>query len=83
VITAGDFNATRDNVPIRELEAAGYADAAGSAGAGLVRTWPNDLERVPPAVGIDHVLSRGTPPARAVTTVEIPGADHLALVAEF
>lgn len=82
-IVAGDLNATRDNLALRRLESAGYVDAADAAGAGLVPTWPNDLRPVPPIVGIDHVLSRGRPVARSVRTFEVPGSDHLAVVAEF
>lgn len=83
VIVAGDFNATRDNLALRRLSSAGYVNASDAAGAGLVRTWPNDLRPLPPIVGIDHVLSRELPVARSVRTFEVPGSDHLALVAEF
>lgn len=80
-IAAGDFNATRDNVPLRELESDGWIDAATSAGAGLVRTWPNDLPPLPPLVALDHVLTRDTAAARALVTVDIPGTDHRAVIA--
>ncbi|WP_066902532.1 endonuclease/exonuclease/phosphatase family protein [Mycolicibacterium houstonense] len=80
VIVAGDFNATHDMLPFRELLATGYRDAAEQAGGGMVRTFPAGPRRVP-AVGIDHVLLRNAD-ATAVRTELIPGADHLALIAD-
>lgn len=82
-IAAGDFNATWDHRPIRELTAGGFVDAADSAGAGLVRTWPSGANPWPPVVGIDHVLSRGMPSARSLEVIPIPDSDHLGLVAGF
>lgn len=82
-IVAGDFNATWDNVPVRELVEAGFIDAVDSAGAGLVRTWPSNMKPWPPVAGIDHVFSRGMPPARSVEVIAIPETDHLALLAGF
>lgn len=82
-IAVGDFNATWDHRPVRELTAGGFVDAADSAGAGLVRTWPSGLNPWPPIVGIDHVLSRGMPSARSLEVMAIPDSDHLALVAGF
>ncbi|MFN8126974.1 MAG: hypothetical protein U0R64_10765 [Candidatus Nanopelagicales bacterium] len=76
VIVAGDFNATRDNRLIRQLEQAGFTDAATAAGAGLLRTWPTDLSPLPPVVGLDHVF----PPAASAHTVSVTGTDHLGLV---
>ncbi|MGA5543890.1 endonuclease/exonuclease/phosphatase family protein [Mycobacterium sp. NPDC051198] len=80
VIVAGDFNATHDMLPFRELLATGYRDAAEQAGGGLVRTFPVGPRRVP-AVGIDHVLLRNAD-ATAVRTELVPEADHMALIAD-
>lgn len=80
VIVAGDFNATHDMLPFRELLATGYRDAAEQAGGGMVRTFPVGPRRVP-AVGIDHVLLRNAD-ATAVRTELVPGADHMALIAD-
>ena len=79
-IAAGDFNATRDNVPILNLQADGWVDATGRWPA-AIRTWPNDMSPLPPLVAIDHVLTRGTPSATSITVIDIPGTDHRALVA--
>ena len=80
-VVAGDLNATVDNVPMRRLADLGYLDAATAAGAGMVRTWPDDLAPLPPLVALDHVLTRDAPHAWAVEVVAIPGTDHRAVIA--
>ncbi len=42
VIVAGDFNATYDMAPFRNLLTNGFADAAEQSGAGITRTFPSD-----------------------------------------
>lgn len=79
VIVAGDLNATRDMQPFRRLLTDGYRDAAEQSGAGFTPTFPAD-SRVPPLIGIDHILTRNGS-ASAMRTVRIPGTDHLAVVA--
>jgi endonuclease/exonuclease/phosphatase (EEP) superfamily protein YafD len=78
-IVAGDFNATIEMRPFRELLTNGYHDSAEQAGAGRQFTYP-DNKRYPPLIGIDHILTRN---ATAVTTeaVKIPDTDHRALLA--
>lgn len=82
VVVAGDFNATRDNAFIRHLERMGFTDSATAAGSGLVRTWPTDRGALPPLFGLDHVMTRGFPPAIATHTADVPGSDHLALIVQ-
>ncbi|WP_336082592.1 endonuclease/exonuclease/phosphatase family protein [Nocardia sp. SSK8] len=79
VVVGGDFNATHDHTRFRAMTAGRYADAGAQAGAGRLVTYPTD-KRIPPVVGIDHVLLAGAH-ATAVQTVDLPGADHRALVA--
>ncbi|MDO3646359.1 endonuclease/exonuclease/phosphatase family protein [Nocardia mangyaensis] len=79
VIIGGDFNATHDHARFRAMASDRFADAAAQAGAGHLRTYPTD-KRFPPLVGIDHFLLADAH-ATAVETVELPGADHRALVA--
>lgn len=79
VIVGGDFNATYDHSRFRALASGRFADAAAQAGAGHLVTYPTD-KRLPPLVGIDHVLLAGAH-ATVVETVALPGADHKALVA--
>lgn len=79
VIIAGDFNATSSMRPFRDLLIDGYRDAAEQAGAGIQRTYPADA-RVPPLLGIDHVLTFQSA-ATSAKAVRIPGSDHLGLMA--
>ena len=79
VVVAGDFNATYDMAPFRDLLTNGFADAAAQSGAGITRTYPAD-EKLPPLIGIDHVLTNNAT-ATDVQTVRVPGSDHLGLLA--
>ncbi|WP_442521722.1 hypothetical protein, partial [Salmonella enterica] len=54
-------------------------DVADQSGAGLTPTYPAG-RRVPPLLGIDHILTRNSS-ASGVHTVRIPGTDHLGLAA--
>ncbi|WP_262281482.1 endonuclease/exonuclease/phosphatase family protein [Micromonospora sp. MA102] len=81
-ILAGDFNATLDHAPLRDLIDTGYVDAADAAGAGLSGTWgPYDGDPIPP-VTIDHVLVDRRIEVRAVSVHGVPGSDHRAVLAE-
>ncbi|MET8907228.1 endonuclease/exonuclease/phosphatase family protein [Micromonospora sp. NPDC004551] len=81
-VLAGDFNATLDHAPLRDLIASGYVDAADAAGAGLSGTWgPYDGDPIPP-VTIDHVLADRRIAVRAVSVHAVPGSDHRAVLAE-
>ena len=83
VVVAGDFNATRDQAPFRDLEADGFRDAADQAGAGFAPTFPN-TRRSRPLVAIDHVVARDLPQrATSWQTVPVPRSDHLAVVAVY
>lgn len=79
VIAAGDFNATGDHAPMRDLGRC--IDATSAAGAGGVGTWPTG---VPALLGapIDHVLADGEAwVVRAAAVVEVGASDHRAVVA--
>jgi endonuclease/exonuclease/phosphatase (EEP) superfamily protein YafD len=83
VVGAGDFNATRDQKPFRDLESAGFRDAVDQAGAGFQPTFPN-TRRGRPLMAIDHVIARDLPVrATAFETVDVPGSDHRAVVATY
>lgn len=75
----GDFNATLDHRPLRELVARGHRDAAAVLGDGLVPTWPTD-QALPPFAAIDHVLVSGPLRPAALSTHRIAGTDHATLV---
>jgi endonuclease/exonuclease/phosphatase (EEP) superfamily protein YafD len=55
-LLAGDFNATFDQAPFRELVERGYRDAGEVAGKGLDGTFPAD-SLFPPPITIDHILA--------------------------
>jgi endonuclease/exonuclease/phosphatase (EEP) superfamily protein YafD len=83
-VVAGDFNASRDHAPFRELLAAGFVDCADAARR---RPWPGYTwpvrRSVPPIMRLDHVLvSRDRAAAvREARIIRIPGTDHRAVMA--
>ncbi len=85
VIVGGDFNATYDHAPFRDLLRGRYADSAELLGVGALPTWPDgdsmgSLTEAGPFIGIDRVLVAGGH-ATDIHTVTIPGTDHRAVVA--
>lgn len=87
-LVVGDFNATLDHPPMRALAAHGWRCVAELANEGWQPTWPsNGLVGalglgVPALVQIDHVLVGRRLAALSTHTVEIPGTDHRAVIAE-
>ncbi|WP_243057002.1 endonuclease/exonuclease/phosphatase family protein [Nocardioides sp. SR21] len=87
-LLVGDFNATLDHAPMRALSDAGYRDVGELANQGWLPTWPAsgtvDVLGVglPALVQIDHVLVGPGLAALGMHTVELPGSDHRAVVAE-
>jgi endonuclease/exonuclease/phosphatase (EEP) superfamily protein YafD len=79
-ILAGDFNATFDHGTFRRLLRAGYVDAAGSRGSGLVPTWPAGFLR--PLALLDHILVDRRGRVAAYRLLDVPGSDHRAVYAE-
>lgn len=81
-LVVGTTNATIDHDPLRALMAAGWRDAAELANAGLQPTWPARGGPWPfPVVALDHVLVGERATVTEVETVEVPGSEHLAVVA--
>ena len=80
-ILLGDFNATLDHAPLRELVARGYRDAADAAGKGLTGTWGPYRGRALLPVTIDHVLVDKRIGVRDVEVHDVAGSDHRAIVA--
>ena len=80
VVVAGDFNATLDHGPLRDLGSC--VDAAVEGGVGGVGTWPANLPRLLGAP-IDHILAdadRYVVDAAAV--LEVGASDHRAVVTQ-
>ncbi len=75
----GDFNATLDHAPLRDLIDDGYVDAADATGEGLVPTWSSG--RTKARITIDHVLLDGRLGVRSFSVHHIAGSDHRAIVA--
>jgi len=85
-IVAGDFEATFDHQPFRDLLDTGLRDAGERSNAGFQRTWPVDLSRygvpLPRLTQPDHVLIGSDLTALSQNTLTIPGSDHRGVLAE-
>ena len=81
-VVAGDFNATRDHGPFRELLAAGLLDCAD---AGQNRSWPGFTwpasGRALPVLRLDHVLVSRTATVLMTRTIRVPRTDHHGVLA--
>lgn len=80
-ILAGDFNATFDQAPFRDLVGRGYQDAGEVAGKGLESTFPQ-TGLLPPPITIDHVLADERLGVVEYDVEPLPGSDHRAVYAE-
>ncbi|MEQ4721646.1 endonuclease/exonuclease/phosphatase family protein [Nonomuraea sp. B19D2] len=82
-VLAGDFNATLDHLPVRELLASGYRDAADVMGLGFVPTWPQEgSDQNLPGVPIDHVLADSRMAVRDFEVLRLAHTDHRPVFAE-
>jgi endonuclease/exonuclease/phosphatase (EEP) superfamily protein YafD len=82
-VVAGDFNASRDHRPFRDLLAAGFLDCADAARR---RPWPGFTwpagRWIPSIMRLDHVLvSEGSATARESRIIRVPGTDHRGVLA--
>ena len=82
-VVAGDFNASRDHRPFRDLLAAGFLDCADAARR---RPWPGFTwpagRWITPVMRLDHVLvSRGSASVRESRIIRVPGTDHRGVLA--
>jgi len=81
-LLAGDFNATLDQAPFRELVDRGYRDAGEVAGKGLDATFPADGSLFPPPITIDHILADERWGVVEYEVEPLPKSDHHAIFAE-
>jgi endonuclease/exonuclease/phosphatase family metal-dependent hydrolase len=79
VVVLGDFNATLDHSPMRDLLSAGLVDAHAELGHGWAPTWPADTL---PVVQLDHVLHGNGLAATKTSEHTLPGSDHRLVFAE-
>jgi endonuclease/exonuclease/phosphatase (EEP) superfamily protein YafD len=81
-VVAGDFNASRDHRPFRDLLAGGFQDCADS---GQSRPWPGftwpNTRKLLPVMRLDHVLVPRTATVRTTRAIRAAHTDHLAVVA--
>ncbi|MFI1933255.1 endonuclease/exonuclease/phosphatase family protein [Streptomyces sp. NPDC020330] len=77
----GDFNASLDHAPMRDLLAAGLTDTHAELGRGWAPTWPVGHALLPPVVQLDHVLHGPGLAGVSVSEHSVPGTDHRAVVA--
>lgn len=80
LIVAGDFNATSDDEPFRQILSDGLSDAAVMAGKGWEMTWPRDQAWVIPYLRIDHVLLSGALTVTSYRLGDGHGSDHHPLI---
>jgi endonuclease/exonuclease/phosphatase (EEP) superfamily protein YafD len=82
-VVAGDFNASRDHRPFRDLLNAGFLDCADAARR---RSWPGFTwpagRWIPSVMRLDHVLvSCGSATVSASRNILVPGTDHRGVLA--
>ena len=82
LVLLGDFNATLDHAPMRDLLDAGLVDTHAELGRGGARTWPVTGGAVPRLVHLDHVLHGRDLVGVTVEELVVPGTDHTVVVAE-
>ena len=80
-ILLGDFNATLDHKPLRDLIATGYRDAADAVGKGWIGTWGPYAGAPVPPVTIDHVLVDERIGVQDVQVHTVRNTDHRAVIA--
>ena len=81
-LLSGDFNATLDQAPFRDLIGRGYRDAGDAAGEGLDATFPADGSLFPPPITIDHILADERFGIVEYEVEPLPDSDHHAIFAE-
>jgi endonuclease/exonuclease/phosphatase (EEP) superfamily protein YafD len=85
-IVAGDFEATFDHAPFRDLLDTGLDDAGERANAGWQPTWPVETSylgiSVPRLTQPDHVLIGSMLTAVSQISVRVPGTDHRGVLAK-
>lgn len=78
-LAIGDFNATREHLPLRDLLDAGFADATEQSNSGWLPTFP-PARGLPPLLTIDHALVSEPIRALSVETFQAGRNPHLGLV---
>lgn len=77
----GDFNATTDHTPFRNILGNRFSDAARQSGHGFTFTWPSNKLPLPRFAGIDHIVLDKDIIAGQMQVKSVAGSDHAALLA--
>jgi endonuclease/exonuclease/phosphatase family metal-dependent hydrolase len=80
-LVAGDFNATTDHRPFRDLLDGGWTDVHDEAGCGFDATWPVDQGLPISVMRLDHVLVTDHFEILDMTFAQPTGGDHKPVVA--
>ncbi|MEU6768489.1 endonuclease/exonuclease/phosphatase family protein [Streptomyces sp. NPDC046853] len=81
-VLLGDFNASTDHAPMRDLLASGgLKDTHAELGKGWPRTWPANKSLLPPLLHLDHVLHGSGLAGTSAAERTILGTDHRAVIA--
>lgn len=80
LIVAGDFNATDDHAPMRNLYSDGLESATNILGTGWMPTYPAN-SAIPPLIAIDHILLNHYLTATSLHRFKVANTDHLGLMA--
>ena len=81
LVVIGDFNATLDQVTMRDFAALGLTDAAVATGAGWTTTWPMEYP-VWSFAALDHALTSRSVVANRFETFAVAGTDHKGLAVQ-
>ena len=77
----GDFNATTDHTPFRNILGNRFSDAARQSGHGFTFTWPSNKLPLPRFAGIDHIVLDKDIIAGQMQVKSVASSDHAALLA--
>ena len=79
-VLMGDFNATWDHANFRNILGSRFVDSSQQSGGGFHMTYPAN-SKIPSLIEIDHIVHDKGVVVGDMSTVELSGSDHRALLA--
>ena len=79
-VIMGDFNSTWDHPKFRSLLGDRFVDSSEQSGSGFHFTYPSN-SKIPAVIEIDHIVHDKGVTVADLSTVEVTGTDHKALLA--